>query len=120
MDKAEDAKRLSEISKSKAWERSAAEQETWSISAIQIERVARGYLGRVFVKMHRIDVSTASLFYRTLCEGGSRRNLHRAGKHMVLRLHVLREKEVDGMVQADEEARVYEADLQRLRRVQSL
>ena len=39
---------------------------------------------------------------------------------MVLRLHVLREKEVDGMVQADEEARIYEADLQRLRRVQSL
>ena len=39
---------------------------------------------------------------------------------MMIRLHVLREKEVDGMVQADEEARIYEEDLQRLRRVQSL
>ena len=60
--------------------------------------------------------STASLFYRTLCEGGSPAESPQGGKHMVIRLHVLREKEVDGMVQADEEARIYEADLQRLRR----
>ena len=120
MDKAEDAKSLRDL-EVEAWERSAAEQETWRISAIQIQRVVRGYLGRVFAKMHRIDCEYCIVVLQNFVRRWfARRNFHRAGKHMILRLHVLREKEVDGMVQADEEARIYEADLQRLRRVQSL
>ena len=71
--------------------------------------------------MHRIDCEYCIVVLQNFVRRWfARRNLHRAGKHMMLRLHVLREKEVDGMVQADEEARIYEADLQRLRRVQSL
>ena len=97
MDKAEDAKRLRGL-EVEAWERSAAEQEMWRISAIQIERVARGYLGRAFAKMHRIDCEYCIVVLQNFVRRWfARRNLHRAGKHMMIRLHVLREKEVDSV-----------------------
>ena len=104
-----------------AWERSEEERESWRVNAIQIERVARGYLMREWTRMHRVDCQYCIVVLQNFVRRWfARRSLYRAGKHMMLKLFVLREKEADGMTRADEEARKYEDDLQRLRLVQSL
>ena len=83
---------------------------------IQIQRVVRGYLGRVFAKMHRIDceycIVVEKNFVRRWFARAASRTFHRAGKHMMMTMFCGR-KRSDGMVQADEEARIYEEDLQR-------